>query len=206
LTLQCDPLRHFSQSHWQEQQMELLGFSFTDLQGIFICIKILNHFSLLQLKRFFKQEHSLETGLKLSLLRFFFTIFFKVYIKARNFRTFCFREFRKCSVFEVRNFFRKNPNFLNLQKFRENSLEISSEIISCFWVKKPCFGVKKFGKVWKQGFLNIRNLSKIQNLFYSELSKITKNDVKIKFRKSRKTRSDSKTNLNVRFKVWNAVP
>jgi hypothetical protein len=40
--------------------------------------------------------------------------------------------------------------------------------------QKPCFGVKKFGKVWKkvwkQGFSSFWNLQKFQNLFYSELS------------------------------------
>jgi hypothetical protein len=51
------------------------------------------------------------------------------------------------------------------------------EIISCFWVKKPIFGSKdpvfeaKTG-LWgqKQGFPNIPNLRKIQNIFYSKLS------------------------------------
>jgi len=36
--------------------------------------------------------------------------------------------------------------------------------------QKPCFWVKKFGKVRKQGFPNIRNLQKFWKLFYSELS------------------------------------
>ncbi len=65
-----------------------------------------------------------------------------------NFQNFHICKFQKCSGFEVR----KNPNFSNLQKFCKNSSEISLEIISCFWVKKPyfkvkksCFGVKKFG-------------------------------------------------------------
>ncbi len=106
-------------------------------------------------------------------------------------------------------FFPKNPNFSNSQKFLENSSDISSDIISCFWVKKnPVFGWNSLEKVrkplfWiqKQGFPNIQNLRKIQNF-----QKLLKNDVKIEFRKSRKTRSDSKTDSNVWFKVRNAGP
>jgi len=48
-------------------------------------------------------------------------------------------------------------------------------MISYFWVQKNLFLSQKVWKplFWgqKQGFLNIRNLRKIQNLFYSELSK-----------------------------------
>jgi len=61
--------------------------------------------------------------------------------------------------FRSSEFFWKNPNFSNSQKFHENSSEISLEIISCFGVKKtlfwghnirkkfrnPCFGVKNRG-------------------------------------------------------------
>jgi len=55
--------------------------------------------------------------------------------------------------------------------------EKSSEIISCFWVKKPVFGSKrlekarkKFRKVPKQGFPNILNFRKFWKLFYFKLS------------------------------------
>jgi len=129
-------------------------------------------------------------------------------------RTFFF-EFRNSLVFIVWKFFGNIQSFQTRKNFA-NSSEISLEIFSCFWVKKPCFGVKKpcfgvkkfgekFRKVRKQRFLNIWNLQKIQNLFYSELSeKLQKNDVKIKFWKSQKTRSDSKTNSNAQFEVCNA--
>ncbi len=57
----------------------------------------------------------------------------------------------------------------------------------------------------KQGFLNIMNLQKIWNLFYSKLSKnYKKNDVKIESRKLRKTCSDSNPDSNIRIQVQNA--
>ena len=47
-----------------------------------------------------------------------------------NFRTFRFREFRKCSVFEVRKFFGKNRNFrtrgIFAKKFRKKFGNLSS--------------------------------------------------------------------------------
>ena len=65
---------------------------------------------------------------------------------------------------------------------------------------------KKQGQ--KQGFPNIPNLQKIKFGICSipNFPKITKNDLKVEFRKSRKTRSDSKTDSNVQFKVRNAGP
>jgi len=50
----------------------------------------------------------------------------------RIFRTFHFHEFWNSSVFEVWKFFGNIRSFWT----RENSSEISSKIISCFWVKK----------------------------------------------------------------------
>ncbi len=41
---------------------------------------------------------------------------------------------------------------------------------------------------------------------FQTFRKLRKNDIKIELRKSQKTRSDSKTDSNVRFKVWNAGP
>ena len=57
--------------------------------------------------------------------------------------------------------------FRNIRSFRTQNWNSSLEIMSCFWVKKPCFSV-----FWgqKQGFPNIPNLRKIQKLFYSKLS------------------------------------
>jgi len=108
-----------------------------------------------------------------------------------------------------------------LQNFLEKSSEKSSDInqnctliskilkilkkLYKVWVKNPVFGSKSFEKLRKvltQGFAKIR---KFQKLFYSKLLKITKKDVKLKLRKSQKTRSDlktdSKTDSKVRLKV-----
>jgi len=46
----------------------------------------------------------------------------------------------------------------------------------------------------------------LEIVLFRTFQKLQKNDVKIKFRVSWKTRSDSKTKLNVRFKVRNAGP
>jgi len=96
--------------------------------------------------------------------------------------------------FQSSEFFWKNRNFSNSQKRRENS----SELISCFWVKKPCFWVKKFGNPCFGEFM--------ENSEFVLFRKLQKNDVKIETQKSRKTRSDSKPDLNVPFKVQNAGP
>jgi hypothetical protein len=70
-------------------------------------------------------------------------------------------------------------------------------------VKKPCFegiGVKN------RGFLAFGTYGKFNICSILNFPKITKNDVKIELLKSQKTHSDSKTDLNVRFKVRNAGP
>ncbi len=79
--------------------------------------------------------------------------------------------------------------------------------------KKFGKSLEKFGKVWKFRKLDFPNVWKFQKfrkfwkLLFSKLSEIyKKNDVKLELRKSRKTRSDSKTNSKVRLKVWNARP
>ncbi len=64
----------------------------------------------------------------------------------------------------------------------------------------PCFGVKN------TGFQTFGIYGKFSICYFPNFPKITKNDVKIEFRKSRKTRSDLKTDSNVRFKVRNARP
>jgi len=71
--------------------------------------------------------------------------------------------------------------FKLLKIFTKNGLEISLEIISCFWVKKPYlwvkktyFWAKKFGKVQKQGFPNIRIYGKFRICSIPNFPKITK--------------------------------
>jgi len=126
--------------------------------------------------------------------------------------------------FRSSEFFWKNTNFLNLQKFCENSLKIISCFLvknpcflvktPCFLVKNPCFGVKKFGKSWETPVLGSKTgvseyLEFMENsefVLFRTFRKLQKNDVKIEFWKLRKTCSDSKTNSNVWFKVRNAGP
>ncbi len=94
-----------------------------------------------------------------------------------------------------------------LRKFCENSLGKSSEIIFCFWVKKPCFGVKVQITGSKTGVSkHCKFTENSEFVLFQTFRKLRKNYVKIEFRKSRKTRSDSKTDSNVRFKVQNAGP
>ncbi len=85
------------------------------------------------------------------------------------------------------------------------------ERISCFWVKIPCFGVKKpvfegFGvRVQKTGSkTGVSEHCKLSEnsefVLFRTFRKLQKNDIKIKFQKSQKTSSDSKTNTNVGLK------
>jgi len=46
----------------------------------------------------------------------------------------------------------------------------------------------------------------LEIVLFQTFQKLQKNDIKIEFWKSQKTRSDSKTNSNVWFKVRNAGP
>ncbi len=75
---------------------------------------------------------------------------------------------------------------------------------------KPCFGVKSLGKVQKSsetGFSEHSEFTEISEIaLFPTFRKLRKNDVKLKLRKSQKTRSDSKADLKVRLKVWNAGP
>ncbi len=150
------------------------------------------------------------------------------------FWTFRFCEFRKSSAVEVRKFFGKKRNF-QTRKFFAKSLEKSLEIyvrkkvwklfenvrkFQFFWKKyikfdflsqKTLFmGQKvwnKFGKVLKSletGFSKCLEISEI--VLFQTFQKLQKNDVKLKLWKSRKTRSDSKTDSKVRLKVRNAGP
>jgi len=82
--------------------------------------------------------------------------------------------------------------------------------VSVFESKNPVFGSKSLEKVWKKfgksskssetGFSKHLEISEI--VLFQTFQKLRKNDVKLKLRKSQKTRSDSK----VRLKVRNAGP
>ncbi len=65
-------------------------------------------------------------------------------------------------------------------------------------------------KVWKSSETVVSEHSEFTEywelVLFQNFQKVQKNDDKIEFQKSRKTRSDSKTDSNVRFKVWNAGP
>ncbi len=97
--------------------------------------------------------------------------------------------------------------FMLFQKFWKTTKSLS------FWVKKPCFWVKKFGKSLEssekfgnrvfQTFGNFRNFG---NCSILNFPKLRKNDVKLELRKLPKTRSNSKTDSKVWLKVWNAGP
>jgi hypothetical protein len=117
-----------------------------------------------------------------------------------------------CASFGI-VWFSKFGNFLEisglfeLAKISEKISEISLEIISCFWVKKPCFGVKKFGKSSETGDSEHSEFTvNWEFVLFRTFQKLRKNDIKIEFRKSQKTRSDSKTDSYVWFKVHDAWP
>ncbi len=130
--------------------------------------------------------------------------------------------------------FRKRPEFSNSRNFCKKvrkkvwkSLDINRNCTSILEILKKLRKVwvfeskilekvrKNFGKssgkvrkqgfpnVWKQGFPNVQKFWKFQKLFYS---KISENDVKLELWKSRKTRSNSKTDSKVWLKFWNAGP
>ncbi len=92
-------------------------------------------------------------------------------------------------------------NFENFKKLRK---------VWVFESKNPVFGSKSLEKVWKvwksleTGFSECAEISEI--VLFQNLQKLQKNDVKLKLGKSRKTRSDSKTDSKVWLKVWNAGP
>jgi len=77
------------------------------------------------------------------------------------------------------------------------------------------FGSKSSEKVWKPlpvlgsktGVSEHSEFTEIlEFVLFRTFQKLQKNDFKIEFWKSRKTRSDSKTDWNVRFKVQNVGP
>jgi len=51
-----------------------------------------------------------------------------------------------------------------------------------------------------------RSLEILEIVLFRTFQTLQKNDVKLELQKSRKTRSDSKTNSKVWLKVWNAWP
>ncbi len=69
------------------------------------------------------------------------------------------------------------------------------------------FGGKVLEKVQKFWKLVIPNLQKFWKFWkFQTFQKLRKNDVQLEIQKSRKTRSDSKTDSKVRLKVGNAGP
>jgi hypothetical protein len=90
------------------------------------------------------------------------------------------------------------------------------------WVfesKNPVFGSKSLGKVWKKfgkssekfwksslKFGILETLEILEIIIFQTFRNLRKNDVKLELWKSRKTRSDSKTNSKVWLKVGNAGP
>jgi len=123
-----------------------------------------------------------------------------------NFQNFLFLWVSEQFGFWSSEIFRKYLGFSNSRKFCDIKLEISSKIISCFWVKKPCF--EGFGvKVQKTGIYEHSKFTENSEfVIFQTFQKLQKNHIKIEFQKTRKTCSNSKTNLNVWFRVWNAGP
>jgi len=81
-------------------------------------------------------------------------------------KLFVFVSFGKVRFSKFGNF-SEITGFLELTKILQKKFGKSSEIISCFWVKKPCFWVKKLGKSLE--IIQVRTFQKLQ-----------KNDVKLK--------------------------
>jgi len=85
-------------------------------------------------------------------------------------------------------------------KFNENKPVFESTV----------FGSKSLEKVWKSsdtGFSECLEFTEILEIvLFQTFRKLRKNDVKLEFRKSQKTRSDSKTYSKVWLKVRNAGP
>jgi hypothetical protein len=101
--------------------------------------------------------------------------------------------------------------YVNFENFEKNYVKF--EFLSqktLFWGQKVWKKYKKnLEKVWKRVFPtfgNFRNFGNFGNCSIPNFPKITKNDVKLELRKSRKTRSNSKTDSKVWLKVWNAGP
>jgi len=65
---------------------------------------------------------------------------------------------------------------------------------------------KRFGKSLEKVRKKFGNFGNRVFRMFGNFRKLRKNDVKLKLRKLRKTRSDSKTDSKVRIKVWNAGP
>ncbi len=68
------------------------------------------------------------------------------------------------------------------------------------WILTKIVGSEKVWKSLKTGFSKHSEILEI--VLFRTFPKLRKNDVKLGLRKSRKTRSDLKTDSKVRFKVW----
>jgi len=132
---------------------------------------------------------------------------------------------KKTEFSNSQNFCEKVQKFKFIKKFGYYSkmyvnFEKSTWSLS-FWAKKPCFWVKKCRKCSEKvqkkfrkssessetGFSECSEISEILEIvLFQNFKKLWKNDVKLELRKSRKTRSDSKTDSKVRLKVQNAGP
>ncbi len=121
----------------------------------------------------------------------------------------------------------EKPEFSNLRYFCKKvrkKVRILTKIVRQFWKKllkvwifkskNPVFGSKssekirkKFRKVWKSSETGFSKHSEISEIvLFRTFQKLQKNDIKLELRKSRKTHSNSKTDLKVRLKVQNAGP
>ncbi len=119
---------------------------------------------------------------------------------------FVFTSFGKVCFSKFGNF-SEITGFSNLQKFHEKSLKKSQEIISFFWVKKNLFLGQK---VWKtfgnRGFQTFGIYGNLEFVLFRTFRKLRKNEVKLELQKLQKTCANSKSDLNVWFKVRNAGP
>ncbi len=84
------------------------------------------------------------------------------------------------------------------QKFQKSYVKFE------FLSQKTLYLDQKVQKSLETGFSEHSEISEI--VLFRTFQKLRKNDVKLELRKSRKTRSDSKTDSKVRLKVRNAGP
>jgi len=182
--------------------MNLITYTSCKLKHYLILIQIDYHF--------FKRP--LYFNYKSNKMHLIILLFFCFHLSSRmlrspcvkwNFLNFLFLQLSEKFGFWSSAFFWKYLVFSNSWKFHENSLEISLEIISCFWVKT--FG-KCLENFWKSNWKTFGIYGKFGICSIPNFTKITKNEFKIEFRKSQKTHSNSKTDLNNRVKVRNPGP
>jgi len=94
---------------------------------------------------------------------------------------------------------------MSIRKFQKNyvKFEVLSQKQTCFLGQKV---PQKFGKssekFGNRVFRTFRNFGNFRNCSIPKFPKITKNDIKLELQKSRKTRSDSKTESKTDSKVW----